>query len=123
MKSHVWNLWGRKFVVDGTATPSGRGIQVGEMEYTVHLQEDGKWVPVRDDLAVGVLLSFLRRFDPKGKERLLEDRVPQIVRDGMARMSSQFGRTREAEADSYAVCAMCAQEVGLVEAGSLKEAS
>lgn len=122
MKSHVWNLWDRKFVVDGTATPTGRGLAVGEMEYTVHLQKDGTWVPVREDVAVGVLLSFLRRFDPKGKERLLEAHVPRVVRDGMVGMAHQFGRAREAEADSYAICALCAQEAGLVEAGSLKEA-
>lgn len=120
MKSHLWNLWGRTFVINGSTTHSGRGIVLGEMEYTVHLQKDGEWVAVKEDVATGVLLSFLRRFDPKAKGALLEG-LPSFVRNGISRMSSQFGRARDAEADAFAVVVLCSQQTGLVESGSLRE--
>jgi len=122
MKSHVWSLWGRKFVVDGRVSARGSGILVGDIEYSVHTEDDGRWVPVRRDAAVGVLLSFLRRFDPKGREKLLDEQVPALVREAMPRMTSQFGRSRDAEADAYAICVLCSQRAGLMEAGTLSGA-
>lgn len=119
MKSHVWNLWGKKFVIDGSVEPTGRGIQVGEWEYRVHVQDEGEWKPVREDVAVGVLLSFLRRADASLKQALLEQRVAPQVREMIEVVKKQFGG-RDAEANAYALCVTCSQNKGLLESGTLR---
>lgn len=122
MKSHLWNLWGRKFIIDSTMDPTGNGILVENREYKVSIQKDGEWMPVKEDVAVGVLLSFLRRRDPSAKEKLAEEFVPESIRNGMSQVSRQFGVSRDAEANAYALCVLTGQWNGLLEARSLKEA-
>ena len=107
MKSHIWNLWGRKFIIDSD-----------DGEYSVHIQDDGKWREVREDVRVGVLLSFLRRFDPAGREALLEG-IPEPVREGMKKVIRQFGG-RDAEANAYAMCVVTSQRMDILEHGSLR---
>lgn len=122
MKSHLWNLWGRKFIIDSTMTPTGTGILVENREYKISVQKGEEWVPVKDDVAVGVLLSFLRRRDPGAKEKLAEEFIPESIRKGMSQVSRQFGVSRDAEANAYALCVLTGQWNGLLEAKSLREA-
>lgn len=119
MKSHVWNLWGRKFVIDGSVTPTGRGVRVGEWEYRVHVQDGDEWKPVREDVAVGVLMSFLKRVDSTAKKGLFEERVPAKLREMIEVVKRQFGG-RDAEANAYALCVVCLQRTGLLESGNLR---
>ena len=119
MKSHVWSLWGRKFIIDGSVSSTGKGYKVGEWEYTVHVNENGEWRPVKEDVAVGVLLSFLRRTDPQGKETVLETYVPEPIRKMIEEVRKQFAG-RDAEANAYALCITCSQRSGLLESGNLR---
>ena len=121
MKSHLWNLWGRKFIIDSTMSPSGNGLLVDKREYRVHVQGDDGWLPVNEDITVGVLLSFLRRRDPKSKEKMAEEFIPESIRESINNVMRQFGGSRDAEANAYALCVVCAQWKGMLESRSLKE--
>jgi len=121
MKSHVWNLWGKKFVIDSTPIPGGKGIEVDGREYIVHVQQEGAWEPVREDVAVGVLLSFLRRFNTRARDALVEGFIPETVRKVMDKVMVQFEGSRDKEASAYALCVLCSQKVGLLEDGTLRE--
>ena len=121
MKSHLWNLWGRKFIIDSTMTPKGTGILVEKREYKVCVQQDDEWMPVKEDVAIGVLLSFLRRRDSAAKEKMAEEFIPETVRKGMGQVSRQFGVSRDAEANAYALCVLSAQWNGTIETKSLRE--
>lgn len=118
MKSHIWNLWGKKFIIDSTDESEGKGIEVGGRKYSVHIQHEGQWREVREDVTVGVLLSFLRRFDPSGRDTLLEG-VPEPVRESMKKVIRQFGG-RDAEANAYAMCVVSSQRMDILEHGTLR---
>jgi len=94
-------------VVATSHFPKGTGLLVNDKEYHVHIQDEEQWVPVKEDVAVGVLLSFLKRRDPKARDRLLEDKVPDDVREAMRHVVVQFGKSREAEANAYALTTLC----------------
>jgi hypothetical protein len=121
MKSHLWNLWGRKFIIDSTMSPTGRGLLIENREYMVHIQTEDGWMPVNDDISVGVLLSFLRRRDPRAKETMAEEMIPESIRESITSVMKQFAG-RDAEANAYALCVVCAQWKGMLESRSLKEA-
>lgn len=121
MKSHVWNLWGKKFVIDSTPMPRGAGIEVEGREYVVHVHREGAWEAVREDVAVGVLLSFLSRYNARSKDDLMESRVPEAVHKTIRTVMRQF-EGRDKEANAYALCVLCSQKVGLLESGTLREA-
>lgn len=83
------------------------------------MQDGEEWKPVREDVAVGVLASFLKRADPSARRALIEGKVPAQIREMVDVVKRQFGG-RDAEANAYALCVLCSQRSGLLESGNLR---